>query len=120
MGRAVELPLKNGPGHYIVSEGGDAYLTREVFVVKDGAGKLVAGLVCTRDADGKAIPWAADSTTAFILYEDIDATEKGAKRTFTVRHAEVQRSKLAFAGSLTDANKAAAYGQLAASAITLR
>jgi hypothetical protein len=129
--REVDLPLKHGIAHYIVSEVQDMYICREAVVMAQGNGKFPAGTILGRiTAAGATLgqfkPWRPEATDGSqnaiaILFQDVDTTSKAVKRTITARHTEVQRSALSIVGAaVTDAQKNAAYAQLAVNTIIMR
>lgn len=107
--------------HFLVREG-NGYISREERTVAGTAGIVKGGtIMSTPDAGVTYRPWVTGDLNACILAEDVDTTGGIAtKRTFFMRHVEVQRSELFFAGAPTDPQKQTAYGQLAANAIILR
>ncbi len=114
----INFQLDNGTGHFIVSEA-NGYRSREQGVIAKGAGKLPPGAVLTRLAadagDGKAgefVAWTPGATFGGVLFEGVDTTDKAVARTLIVRDAEVQRAKLALAGSPNDGQKATLYSAM--------
>jgi hypothetical protein len=129
--REVDIPLKHGIAHYIVSEAQDAYLCREAVTMAQGYGKFPAGTILGRiTAAGATLgqfrPWRPEATDGSqnalaILFQDVDTTDKAVKRTITARLTEVQRSALSIVGApVTDAQKNAAYAALAVNSIVMR
>lgn len=115
-----------GP-NFIVREA-NGYLSREEILLKHapGAGIFPEGLVLMVDAGGGPggvdvwVPFDGVGEAAGILYQMKNAEEGETSATAVVRVAEVQRAMLKFAGTLSDAQKEAAFASLAAQHITLR
>jgi hypothetical protein len=120
-----------GTGSFMVSEA-NGYRSREQIRIGKGAGKLQAGTVLARlTADvgnakaGEFVPYVAGGASgagAFgaICYEQVDATAAAVSVTGIVRDAEVQRSALAFAGTPSAPDMAAAFAGMSVLGITLR
>jgi hypothetical protein len=121
----IDLPISTQYAGFLVSEG-NGYISREVMTIPAGAGKFEAGHVFGQAADGTAVPYAnggagGAETAKGILLEAVDASgTKAVKATFIVRSAEVQRAMLRFSGTPADADKLAAYADLAGAHITMR
>lgn len=107
---------------FVLSEG-DGTISRESVVVS--AGKMVAGTVLGKAADGSYIahnPAATTSekTAVAVLGYDTDATTAPQTALAIVREAEVNALKLTFAAGITAAQKTAAINSLAANFIIVR
>ncbi len=123
------MPTKTetlGPGAFIKSEGnGD--ISRDTITVVSGAGSLIAGTVLGKiTASGKYKPYDNDATdgsevAAAILVYDVDATSADKLAVGIVREAEVFKSRLVWGAGVTlDAEKTAAYADLAAKVVIAR
>ena len=111
--------------HYIISEA-NGYRSREVGIIKSGAGILKAGAVLGQlTATAEYVrynPAGADGSqnAAAILYEGCDATTKAVRRTLTARDTEVHADALQWAAGVTNNQKTAAMDALAAFGIVGR
>lgn len=131
MGQAIDLPLRHGPGWFIVMEQGDQMFTREVGVIADGAGKLPSGTVMMRLKADRTVNGTVQKAGTYVAYEDgadnavflwegIDARVKGAKRTLTVRDAQYQLAAITFGVPLSDAQVRTALTLLATNNLVAR
>ncbi|WP_262027580.1 head decoration protein [Microvirga sp. Mcv34] len=120
----LDLPIATEYAGFLVSEA-HGYRSRDVLTIPAGAGKFEAGHVFGQAANGQAAAYnnagtGGAETAKAILLQAVDASTKAVKATFIVRDAEVQRSMLRFSGSPADADKLAAYADLAGSHIVMR
>jgi hypothetical protein len=105
-------------------QGGD--LSRETLTIASGSGKLFAGTVLGQiTVGGKYKPYDNNNsdgseTAKAILVYDVDATSADAAAVCIVRLAEVWKSRLVWAATVLDAEKAPAYVELAAANIIVR
>lgn len=123
------IPMPAAAGAHICSEGNGS-ISREPITLKSGNGVLVAGSVLGRitaaGADfGKYGPYnnaAADGrqAAAGVLFAGVDTTSADARGVGHVRLCEVYASRLAWASGTSDADKTAAYADLAAANIIAR
>jgi hypothetical protein len=105
-------------------QGGD--LSRETLTIASGSGKLFAGTVLGQiTVGGKYKPYDNNNsdgseTAKAILVYDVDATSADAAAVCIVRLAEVWKSRLVWAATVLDAEKAPAYTELATSMVIAR
>lgn len=105
-------------------QGGD--LSRETLTIVSGSGKLFAGTVLGQiTVGGKYKPYDNNNsdgseTAKAILVYDVDATSADAAAVCIVRLAEVWKSRLVWAATVLDAEKAPAYTELATSMVIAR
>lgn len=105
-------------------QGGD--LSRETLTIASGSGKLLAGTVLGQiTVGGKYKPYDNNNsdgseTAKAILVYDVDATSADAAAVCIVRLAEVWKSRLVWAATVLDAEKAPAYTELATSMVIAR
>jgi len=105
-------------------QGGD--LSRETLTIVSGSGKLSAGTVLGQiTVGGKYKPYDNNNsdgseTAKAILVYDVDATSADAAAVCIVRLAEVWKSRLVWAATVLDAEKAPAYTELATSMVIAR
>ncbi len=112
-------------GEFILSEANGAR-SRENITLASGAGQLqpgtVLGIVAASGEYVPIDPAATDGreTAAGILYDHADATSAAVAAAAMVRDAEIKADLLIWPDGITDAQKAAALSQLAATGIVAR
>lgn len=98
---------------FILSEA-NGHLSREVLIIRAGAGKLQAGTVLGRvDADSKYVASPDEETVGLvgaeiasaILAYEVDATSADVEAVCVTNHAEVKKPMLVFQATVNDAAK---------------
>jgi hypothetical protein len=124
------LTERQHTGEFLLSEGNGGISRATVTVTVAASTRLQAGHVLGKlTATGKYVPYdnvGADGseTAAGVLYDELDNTESLAPADFTgvavVRLAEVRKGDLQWESGLVDADKAAAYVDLATAFVIAR